>query len=83
MHYVYIIFSKNAEVYYKGETATPIKRLVQHNQNLSKYTSGKGPWELVYLEELNSRTEALVREKSLKRQNRKYLQWLSNNLLTY
>ena len=83
-HYVYILFSKKFEVYYKGETVDPYKRLEEHNQNLSKYTAGKGPWTLVYLEEMSNRTEALKREKSLKRQNRKYLEWFiqqSSNLL--
>ena len=75
-HFVYLIYSKSNDIYYKGESSRPYERLIEHNENLSRYTAGKGPWELVYLEELENRTEALKREKSLKRQNRRYLEWL-------
>lgn len=54
------------------------KRLEFHNTDKSKYTSGKGPWVLVYQEEYETRSEAMKREKQLKRQNRKYLEWLIN-----
>jgi putative endonuclease len=75
-HFVYIIYSSSVDAYYKGETGTPEKRLEEHNANLSRYTAGKGPWIMVYLEELEDRTGALKREKMLKRQNRKYIEWL-------
>jgi putative endonuclease len=63
-------------VYYKGFTEDLEKRLVFHNADKSKYTSGKGPWNLVYHEEYKTRSEAMKREKQLKKQNRKYLHWL-------
>jgi putative endonuclease len=44
--------------------------------DLSTYTSGKGPWTLVYIEECPDRTAALKREKMLKKQNRRYIEWL-------
>jgi putative endonuclease len=75
-HFVYIIYSKTFNVYYKGESQDPYKRLGFHNSNLSTYTANKGPWELVYLEEFDNRTLALKREKMLKKQNRTYLEWL-------
>ncbi len=75
-HFVYIIYSETKDVYYKGETTEVNKRLEQHNNNLSKYTSGKGPWKLVFIEEFQTRTEALIKEKMLKRQNRQYIEWL-------
>jgi len=76
MHYVYIIYSAAYDVYYKGESSEPYVRLDYHNKGLSRYTKGKGPWILVYLEELPNRSAALAREKMLKRQNRSYLLWL-------
>ena len=76
MHYVYIIYSPTYDVYYKGESAEPYVRLDYHNKGLSRYTKGKGPWILVYLEEFPNRSAALAREKMLKRQNRSYLLWL-------
>jgi putative endonuclease len=74
--FVYIIYSSGKEIYYKGYTQYPEKRLSEHNQGLSRYTKGKGPWELVYLEKFNSKKEALQRERQIKRVNTKYLRWL-------
>jgi len=74
--FVYIIYSKKKDIYYKGENDRPYHRLADHNNNKSTYTAFKGPWDLVYLEAFPSRTDALKREKMLKKQNRKYLEWL-------
>ncbi len=76
MHFVYIIYSETFGIYYKGETSDISARLSAHNQNKSNYTANKGPWKLVYLEKLSTRSEALKREKMLKKQNRKYIEWL-------
>jgi len=70
--YVYIIQSQKNGVYYKGSTADPIQRLAEHNRGESKYTSLKVPWKLVYIEELPSKREMLIREKKLKRGNADY-----------
>jgi len=75
-HYVYIIYSESSDVHYKGEAVDVYKRLEAHNSGMSTYTRGKGPWRLVYIEEFSTRTEALKREKMLKRQNRRYIEWL-------
>jgi putative endonuclease len=64
MHYVYIIYSEAYDVYYKGESAEPYVRLDYHNKGMSRYTKGKGPWILVYLEEFPNRSAALAREKN-------------------
>ena len=66
-YYVYIIQSLNDGSYYKGFTENPLQRLVQHNTKESHYTSGKTPRKLVYVEEMNSKKEALIREKNLKK----------------
>lgn len=76
MYYVYIIYSASHDVYYKGYTLGCEKRLEEHNEGKSKYTSGKGPWLLVFVQEYEQKTDALKREKQLKRQHRKYLEWL-------
>jgi len=52
------------------------RRLQFHNENKSKYTSNKDPLVLVYTESFVNKTEALKREKMLKKQNRKYIKWL-------
>lgn len=70
-HYVYIIYSPLFDIYYKGESFDPFSRLVDHNDNKSVCTSGKGPWNLVYVSELINRVVALKREKEIKRLNRR------------
>jgi len=70
MCYVYVIKSESSNKIYIGQTADIDKRLKQHNDpynNYSKYTKqNKGPWKLIYKEEVASRSEALGREKFLK-----------------
>jgi len=70
MFYVYVIKSETSDKTYIGQTSDLEKRLKQHNDpgnNFSKYTKqNKGPWKLVYKEEVATRSEALRREKFLK-----------------
>ncbi|MBL7865576.1 MAG: GIY-YIG nuclease family protein [Cyclobacteriaceae bacterium] len=61
---------------YKGSTSDYSKRLEEHNSGRSRYTSRKMPWVLVYVEKFQTKNEALVRERQLKRANPKYLRWL-------
>jgi len=76
MHFVYILKSLSEDIYYKGYTTDYLKRLAQHNSNDSRYTSNHGPWELVYAEKCKDKRSALIRERQLKRGNRKYIEWL-------
>ena len=76
MHFLYVIYSEKFDVYYKGETSDLVKRLQTHNNDQSEYTKGKGPWELVYIEEYDTRTEALKREKIVKKLNRRSIEKL-------
>ncbi|WP_243347810.1 GIY-YIG nuclease family protein [Parabacteroides sp. FAFU027] len=75
-YFVYILQSTVDQSYYKGFTEDIAKRLEQHNNGESRYTSRKMPWQLVYLEELPSKREALIREKQIKRYNSIYLREL-------
>ncbi|MBW6492627.1 MAG: GIY-YIG nuclease family protein [Lentimicrobium sp.] len=76
MYYTYIIYSSRLDLYYKGITGDPGHRLWEHNSNLSRYTSDKGPWELVYLKEYENKHDALVEEKRLKKLNRRSVELL-------
>ncbi len=78
-HFVYIIYSENHNVYYKGYSQDVEKRLKEHNAGLSRYTSNKGPWELVFVKSFESKSDALKYELMLKRQNHKYILWLINS----
>src|SRR5688572_31804630 len=65
--YTYIIYSESHQVYYKGESEDPVNRLLAHNNNLSQYTKGKGPWKAVYIEQVDDKKQAIIREKQLKK----------------
>ncbi len=70
MFYVYILYSKSSNVYYKGFTTNLIKRLENHLSGKSKYTSTKTDWVLVYSKEFEIKKDALIEEKRLKKLNR-------------
>jgi putative endonuclease len=78
--YVYIIQSMHLNIYYKGYTTDIERRLGEHNSNLGRYTKGKGPWKLVYLEKFGTKREALLREKQVKRYNAEYIRSLCGHV---
>ena len=59
--------------FYKGFTTNILKRLEQHNNGESRYTSKKTPWKLVYLEICDSKKDALIKERKIKHYNSEYL----------
>jgi putative endonuclease len=74
MFYVYVLRSLKTGKRYVGQTHDLSVRLAQHNEGFSPYTSGRGPWELVYNECYETRSEAIRREKFLKSgKGRKFL----------
>ena len=81
MNYVYILQSEVDNSFYIGFTENLEKRVEQHNNGESIYTSRKIPWKLVYFEEMSSKTEAIKRERFLKAQKNKiFYQRLINSL---
>jgi putative endonuclease len=79
MYYIYIIYSKDFDVYYKGFSENVAQRLLYHNENRSRYTSNKGIWGLVYSKAFETKKEALVEELRLKKLNRKSIELLIKN----
>ena len=79
MFYVYIIYSRKCDVYYKGFSENIDQRLLHHNENRSKYTSNKGIWTLVYSKGFETKREALIEELRLKKLNRKSIETLIQN----
>ncbi len=75
-HFVYIIRSTSDSTFYKGYSTDYTKRLAEHNAGMSRYTSTKGPWVLVYVEQHLTKRDALIRERKLKRCNSDYIRWL-------
>ncbi|RZK64224.1 MAG: GIY-YIG nuclease family protein [Pedobacter sp.] len=74
--YVYIIQSELDRSYYKGFSEDPFERLLQHNAGLSRYTSGKIPWKIVYIEELPTKRDTLIREKAIKKYSHAQIEML-------
>ena len=68
MFTVYAVYNSSADKLYIGQTIDINQRLTQHNTGTFKgYTSRfQGEWELIYTEQVPTRTEALLREKQLK-----------------
>ena len=76
MYYVYIIESQKSGIFYKGSTSDYVRRLDEHNEGINHYTRGKGPWKLIFVQQFETKSEALLKEKKLKRCNKEYLKWL-------
>ncbi len=80
MFKVYIIFSAFLDRYYVGSTANIEDRLFRHKNSGSKSTKSASDWELVYSEEFDTRSEAVLREREIKgKKSRKYLESLISN----
>lgn len=72
MKNVTYILKCNDNSLYTGWTNDIIHRLKMHNEGKgAKYTRGRGPVELVYLEEFETKQEAMSREAKIKRLTRK------------
>lgn len=77
MYYIYILYSESKDKFYVGESDDPKKRLVSHNSGISKYTSIANDWKVVYTETFETRKEAIIREKAIKKKkSRKYIEWM-------
>ena len=66
MFTVYVLRSKTTGKHYTGQTEDINLRLFKHATGFSRYTRGRGPWDLIHSEEYPSRALAIAREKFLK-----------------
>ena len=75
MNSVYILFSLKLNKYYVGSSSDDLSvRIRKHNSNHKGFTGGIGDWELKYTETFMTKTEALKREKEIKK-------WKSRKLI--
>lgn len=65
--YVYILKSSIDSSLYTGQTNNLKDRLKKHNFGRIKSTKNKIPYNLVYFEEYETRSEAMLREWELKK----------------
>lgn len=64
--YVYMLLCDNGS-YYTGYTVDPQRRVIAHMSGKgAKYTRAHKPVEIAYIEELNSKSEAMKRECAIK-----------------
>jgi putative endonuclease len=75
--FVYILYSQLTNRYYIGYSHDPAERLVEHNLGATNSTRPGRPWVIVYIEECNSRSNAIRRELAIKKmKSRKYIESL-------
>ena len=67
MFYTYIIYSPSIDKYYIGYTENLDWRLERHNSGWGRFSSRGIPWELVYSESFQTKSEAIKRENEIKR----------------
>ncbi len=69
-YYVYMILCSDNTLY-TGYSVDVNKRFEKHCEGLgAKYTRGRGPLKLVYVEELESKSLAMKRENQIKKLSR-------------
>ena len=66
MFFVYILWSEKLQKFYIGSTQDLQARVAYHNSGNVTFTSTGIPWVIVYSEALNSRQEAILRERQIK-----------------
>ncbi len=80
MFFVYILQSLKDHSFYIGQCDDLDRRMSKHSEGMSKYTASKKPLRLIYFEVYPSRTEALKRERVIKKMKSKiYIQNLVKN----
>ena len=66
MFYVYILKSVRDKRFYVGHTNNLLRRLKEHNSGGTSSLKGRGPYKLVYYEKVQTRENAILKEKYFK-----------------
>jgi putative endonuclease len=66
MYCVYVLRLRESGKHYIGQTQNLTKRLEKHSQGKTKSVKNRGDFDVVYIENLSSRSEAMRREKEIK-----------------
>jgi len=66
MFFVYILEAKKSKRYYIGQTENLEERVKRHNQGRNLSTKAFIPWNLKWWKEYQTRSEAVMVEKTLK-----------------
>ncbi|MEM9051535.1 MAG: GIY-YIG nuclease family protein [Bacteroidota bacterium] len=77
---VYVLYSKDFDRIYVGQTSNLIERFKSHNLLSAKgYTLRYRPWIVVHIEFFATRSETLKREKELKQGQGRT--WIRTNII--
>ena len=81
-YYIYILYSPEFKRTYVGQTNNLKNRLSYHNSGKVRSTKAYIPWEMIYTESYNTRSDAMRREKWFKSsQGRTLLKRITQNYL--
>ena len=73
----YVSRSESTGRFYVGHTEHLERRIFEHNSNRTQSIKNRGPWTLFYSEEYPTRSEAVQRERYVKRtKSRPYIEAL-------
>ncbi len=76
-YFGYVLYSAILDKYDVGCTENLDRRIQQHNDGMSHFTSKANDWVLKYSCAFDSRNEALIWESSIKKKkSRKYIEFL-------
>jgi putative endonuclease len=72
-YFVYILYSKSLDSFYKGQTTDLPDRIKRHNLKQEKATKCGVPWTMVWSTRKSSRSDAMALELKLKNLSKKRL----------
>ena len=79
MVYVYAIRSNLTGRIYIGQTENVTARIVSHNDGQVKSTKKDRPWDLIAVDEFETREEARWRERELKKSHGRRMRWVEEH----
>jgi putative endonuclease len=79
MFYVYAIRSRLASRIYIGQAENVTARIASHNDGQVRSTKKDHPWELIAIEEFETREAARWREQELKKSHGRRIHWIEEH----
>ena len=64
--FTYILHSQSRDKFYIGASENPKERLKKHNNKNKGFTNQAQDWQIVYLKEFETKSDALNHERSIK-----------------
>ncbi|MBI3981255.1 GIY-YIG nuclease family protein [Candidatus Microgenomates bacterium] len=64
--YIVYILTNNIGKYYIGFSSDKNRRLIEHNRGQTRSTKYSSSWNTIYIEEFDTKKEAIKRERQIK-----------------